>query len=400
MKPMKSFNKKISPEIRYILLLFFFTRLILTTIGLVSRKLIGVYVSGGQYRFFYSQHLWLDLWSRWDSCWYLEIARNWYRPTSFSASDFRFCDSYFNAQLWESFPPFVKLNFFPMYPSLIKLLGELTGNFYVAGLIISNVSLILACVFLYRLVRLESDETTALNSVKYLFLFPTAFIFSGVFSESLFLALLIGAFYYAKNKNWMAAGTLGFFLSLTRSIGVVVFLPLLYEYLKEKDFKPKRFGTNIFYLLLIPLGLLSFAAYNYYLTGDFLMFANIAESFWHHGLINPFKLFYFGLFYTSVSTAFPLLFTLIFLVILNVFYKKIGFTYWLLGIILILIPLLSASNEIIVQSMPRYILIIFPLYILFAKLSKNPQVDQLLTISLALIQGFLMVYWVFFLLII
>jgi hypothetical protein len=282
----------------------------------------------------------------------------------------------------------------------MRILGKIIGDFYVAGLIISNISLIVACIFLYKLVRLDSDEKTALRSVKYLFLFPTAFIFSGVFSESLFLALLMVSFYYAKKRNWKAVGISGFFLSLTRSIGVLAIMPLLYEYLKGKDFKSRRVGADIFYLFLMPLGLLSFAAYSHYLTGDFLAYMNIEEKVWHRGLINPFKLFYYGILSTRISTSFATCYTILFLITLNIFYKKIGFSYWLLGMYSILIPLISTQKETLILSMPRFIMVIFPFFIIFSKLSDNHIIDQVLTIILVLTQGFLMVYWVFFLLII
>lgn len=43
--------------------------------------------------------------------------------------------------------------------------------------------------------------------------------------------------------------------------------------------------------------------------------------------------------------------------------------------------------------MPRYLLPVFPLYLIFAELSNNSKVDQFVTLSLALLQGFLMVFW-------
>jgi len=43
--------------------------------------------------------------------------------------------------------------------------------------------------------------------------------------------------------------------------------------------------------------------------------------------------------------------------------------------------------------MPRFILPIFPLYILLAKLASDRAFDQTATLSLGLLQGFLMVFW-------
>lgn len=176
--------------------------------------------------------------------------------------------------------------FFPLYPMCMRFLGSVIKDNYLSGLIISNVCLLVSCVFLYKLVELDENKDTALRSVKYLFLFPTAYILSGVFTESLFLALALACFYYARKGNWFLVGILGFALSLTRSVGVFIILPVLYEYLKSKSL-----DRDIFYLLLIPLGLILFMIYNYYLTGDFLAFVHI-QSAWGRHLANPLKTIY------------------------------------------------------------------------------------------------------------
>ncbi len=362
---------KIPKEIQYIIFLFLTSRVILTTLGLISRAVLDP-LHPRKPGWVFSKHLWLNVWGVWDTGWYLSLAKNWYSPILSQGQETLNQANY---------------AFFPLYPFLIKCLGTIIGNNFLAGLIISNVFLIIACVFLFRLAKLEfgSDEL-ALKSVKYLFLFPVAFVFSGVFNESLFLALLIFCFYFAKKGNWFLAGISGLFLSLTRFIGVFVVLPLLFEYFKER--KLKQVKLDIFFLILIPLGLLSFSVYNHYLTGDFLAFAKIQDS-WGRYFTNPFLVLFDNLRAPNIYALFAAYFTLVFLVFLIVFYKKMKFSYWLLGIYSIFIPLLTG-----LESMPRYILIIFPFYILFAKLAKDrPNFDEILTVFLALLQGGLMILW-------
>jgi hypothetical protein len=43
--------------------------------------------------------------------------------------------------------------------------------------------------------------------------------------------------------------------------------------------------------------------------------------------------------------------------------------------------------------MPRYLLPIFPLYILIAQLTRNPELDQVYTVLFALLQGGLSIFW-------
>lgn len=343
----------IPEEIVYILSLFIVTRVILTAIGIFSRMLLG-----GPYLKPLSGIAPLNIWGVWDSLHYSEIASSGYIVQN-------------------------NIAFFPLYPLLMKLLGVLTGNVFIAGLIISNACLLIACYYFYKLVRMDEDKQTSLDSIKFLFLYPTAFVLSGAFTESLYLALIVACFYYARKDNWALAGTLGLLLAMTRSIGVLVIIPLAYEYLRSKDFKLERLKPDALFLLLIPMGLAAFMAYCYYIRGDFLAFAHIQTS-WGREISNPVYELISGLMHAKINAVI----TVLCLVTLTAFYKKIGFSYWLVGMYSILVPLMTG-----IGGMHRYTLVIFPLFIIFAKLTKNPQLNQLAVIALALLQGCFMAIW-------
>ena len=124
----------------------------------------------------------------------------------------------------------------------------------------------IACLLLLYiqvcLVDFDTDKATARRTVKYFILFPTAFLFSAVLTESLFVALSIACLYYARKGNWPVAGALGFFVAITRLPGVAIIVPLGYEYLKQHifwsewvpDFR-RLLNPSILMLLLPPLGL-------------------------------------------------------------------------------------------------------------------------------------------------
>lgn len=351
-------------ELRYILLLFFSTRIILTLIGVLSRILFEPY-HGKEYVWIYSDKLWMDIWGVWDTGWYLGIAANGYSATAIAILGNQ-----------------ANYNFFPLYPLFMRLLGYVTRDNYLSGIIISNVALLVSCVFLYKLVELDEDRDTALRSVKFLFLFPTAYILSGVFTESLFLALALACFYYARKGNWFLVGMLGFCLSLTRAVGVLIILPVLYEYLKSKPL-----GRDIFYLLLIPFGIFVWMVFNFSLTGDFLAFIHI-QSTWNRSLTNPLVTIYSALFSNNIVKLFEAIFTVISFSILILFYNKIRTSYWIFGMFCLITPLLTS-----IDSMPRYTLVVFPFFIIFAQLTKEHPTDDMLASFLALLQGCLMVFW-------
>ena len=366
------FGARVPFQVRYTLLALASTRIALALIGVGSRMLLAPLV-GQEYVWTYSENPWLDIWGVFDSGWYLSIAVHGYSADLSSDA----------ATLGQA-----NYAFFPLYPLLIRGLALIVRDHYLAGLALSNVFLFLACISLYKLVRLDCDHDTAVASIRYLLVFPVSFILSGVFTESLFLALAIVCFYYAKRGRWLLVGIVGFFLALTKSVGILVFLPMLYEYAREKDFKLRGVRPDIGFLLLIPLGLLLFAAHNYFLTGDYLAIVHIQETGWGHQLTNPLLFLINNLRGNNVLLRFEACFTIALLVLLNTFYRRIGFSYWLLAMCAIFLPLATTTI-----SMPRYSLVVFPVYILLAKLARKSWIDQIMTASLCLLQGCLMVFW-------
>jgi hypothetical protein len=111
----------------------------------------------------------LAVWGRWDAEHYLGIATNGYTGTEPA--------------------------FFPLYPLLIHLVGELTGSNLLAGLLISNVASFFALLYLYKLVEHEYNRHVAQRATFYVSIFPTAIFFSAVYTESLFFALTVASFY-------------------------------------------------------------------------------------------------------------------------------------------------------------------------------------------------------------
>jgi hypothetical protein len=355
--------KKVPVELRYALLLFVASRAMLTVIGVIAHEAFRNHYVG-----FFPD--WLNIWGVWDSTWYINIAKGGYSTV-----------------LNEVGMP--NYTFFPLYPLLMRLFSLLTGDYYLSGVLISNIALLVSCVYLYRLVKLDSDESTALRSIKYMFLFPTAFVLSGVLTESLFLALSLMSFYYAKKRNWLFAGVLGFFTALTRPYGVIILIPLAYEYLRSVDYDPRRIKVDALFLLLVPIGVSLYSVYTYSLTGDPLAFMH-AQKEWGGAFRFPLEQLWNRLSEGRMDVRFNAYITLIALAVLVLFYKKVDFSSWLYGAFVILIPLSSSASA---WSMSRYIVVAFPLFIIFARLAKNQRFDETATILLVMLQGLLMALW-------
>jgi hypothetical protein len=247
-------------------------------------------------------------------------------------------------------------------------------------------------VVLYRLVRLDEDDELAVRSAKYLLLFPTSFVFSGVLSESLYLLLLVGGVYAARQRRWLVAGTLGGLLSLTRSAGVLVVLPMAYEYYLAVRTGAGARARDALWLLLIPCGAVLFAAYQYHLTGDPLAYLHV-EASWNNAFRAP-KTPTSGVDPAVLARlAIVAMFVLGAFAYLVVSRRALRVSYWLVGMYTVLLPVVVAGPSQLLGT-PRYIAEAFPLYILLAKTSaRTPRADQTLAPLLAAGQGFLMAIW-------
>ncbi|MDO8509876.1 MAG: hypothetical protein Q7S24_01915, partial [bacterium] len=277
--------------------------------------------------------------------------------------------------------------FFPLYPFLMRYLGIFCGGAYLAGLFISNLSLMISCWLLFKLLSLDFEYDTAERSVYYLLVFPVSFILSGVFTESLFLVLVLGVFYLSRTKHWWWAGVIGFLAALTRSVGVILVAPLLIEYYLQMKKGDGKVHWNVISILFPIFGLFLFSWYNYYLTGDWLGFVHI-QSTWGRSIINPIYLLSINFFHLAMGDKISLLFTVVTIGLLVYFYKKVPLSYWVYALCSLIIPLSSG-----LFSIPRLVLPIFPLYLFLALLSKKSEWHYLVMAVLLLLQGFFMVFW-------
>jgi len=156
----------------------------------------------------------LGVWQRWDTLWYMLIARDGY-----------------GLQDTRIFAP-------PLYPGLMRLLGRALGGgetaLLVGGLLVSNLAAIALFAYLYRLLEMEWDATTARRSVAYLALFPSAIFLLAAYAESLFLLCVVAAFYHARRGECVRAGAWGLLAPLARLPGTAILLPLGWELVRQR----------------------------------------------------------------------------------------------------------------------------------------------------------------------
>ena len=150
-----------------------------------------------------------DRFARWDAGWYYGIASGGYKYVEGGRSN---------------------LAFFPVYPQLMGALGRAMGgaqqDFYFAGILISWLAFSAALPLLYRLALFDVSHEQATRATVYAAVFPSAYFFGVVYSESLFLLLLVSAALALRSKRWIWAAAAAAVMTATRVNGVM-FLPAL-----------------------------------------------------------------------------------------------------------------------------------------------------------------------------
>jgi Gpi18-like mannosyltransferase len=294
----------------------------------------------------------ISLHTRWDSFWYLDIAKNGY---SFLGPE-----------------KLSNIVFFPLYPFLIRITSLLTaGNFVLAGWILSIIFLFLALFYFFKLIKEFHPEADPHLAIIFLLIFPTAFFLNAIYTESLFLFLSLATFYYGLKKKFISAGIFGLLASLTRITGLLLFIPLIWEYLRNYSFQLKSFfNLKVWPIFLIPLGTLGFFLYHYFKFGDFFLFFKV-EYWW--GRMFKLNKDHFLLFSQPAIVNFILdvFFVVFALIVLYFTFKKLRVSYGLYILTTIGVSLSTGT----LMSIGRYILVLFPIYILLASI-KNQYLKQ------------------------
>lgn len=294
--------------------------------------------------------------------------------------------------------------FFPLFPLLIRLVSNfLNYNYILSSIFIVHISLFITLVLFYKLVKLDYSDAIAKWSIVFLLFFPTSFFLGSIYSESLFLMLILGSFYAARKKNWILSGILGALASATRFVGIFMLPILINEWLLQKDIHTHKKGLNqerdmIIGLLLIPVGLFSYMLYLLKTYGDSLLFIHSQPAFGAGrsggGIILLPQIFYryFEIFihvpFSNYDYWIALLEIVVFLLVLFFLYRSytsgMRKSYVYFSAFSILVPTLSGT----LSSTPRYSLASFALFIFFATISK-PSLRYLILAIGIILEGIL-----------
>jgi len=353
----REFAQRIPPSVKWAIFVVLAAKILLLAIGYA----VTIFVVG-----YHSQPWNIVAYSfaKWDGPNFVRLAKGWYVNTGDAAN---------------------LIVYFPLYPFLIRIF---TINFNYADLTamaISNVFSGIAFSYLYKLAKLEFNEKVAFRAVLFLSIFPTAYFLTAPYTESLFFAFVLSSLYYSRIGKWQLAGITSFFASLTRLPGLLMFPVLVTEYLNSKGWSPRKISKNIVWAFSSIGGFLIYLNINNQVTGNPFTFVTVqANHFFERfspkdGLMAA---YYFG-----TTSAYPNNITLgiaplgfaVFglIVIALAVWKRFRPVY-------IVYTFLSWAFAVSVSfwiSVPRYIMAMLPMFMLFGLLSNR----KLITIVSSLV---------------
>lgn len=320
-------------------------------------------------------------WWEWDVGHYLYIAQHGYQPDG--RSDY--------------FPP--RTAFFPLWPFLLRLVASPFGKsatiYYLVGIVLSSLLFYFSLVLIYHLVQEEFGAGVAKKAIFLLAFSPYSLFFSVGYTESLFLLLMVGAFFFLRCDQWLLAGVCGYLAALTRPTGIVLTVPFFILLIQRVEWRRlltrdqlRREALMIGGTLLIPAGLLTYMIYLKFTFGDPLYFARWEHQEWLRTTTWPWTAIVQSI-QALFNPGYPfdinfnnLLFVILPLVALAIGWRRIPLHYSLfvlaLAIGALVNPVTDPMNTL--ASIPRYIFVAFPLFVIFAQWAQRPRAELVLNI--------------------
>lgn len=330
-------------------------------------------------------HSLLAAWNRWDTQWYTGIAIHGYNTRQ-------------------------STGFFPLYPLLTHIVAMIIGfsNVLAAALIVSNGATLAAFIAVGLLTANEYGSRTAIVAIRALAAFPTAFFLAAGYSDSVFLALAAFSLFFARRGRWTWAALCAFAASFDRQFGLVLILPLLWEYIRQhrevgrqlRDiFTFRSLGDLLPLIAAAPAALAIWGAYLYARFGDPFSGVKAEQKYWDHVAVTPWH--WLQLVVTTLQNTpiwtFPrarILFDLapvvavLLITVLSLQRWPFSLALYMLGVCAFLVTSAVPLDYNPFNSEGRYVLVCVPLFLLLGRwMARRPSLEMVVVGGGFMLQG-------------
>lgn len=297
---------------------------------------------------------------------------------------------------------------FPLWPLMMRLavfFHPTPTALFFSGMALANLCFLAMMIILYRLVQTQFSADVARNTLLLLAFNPYAVFFFVGYNESFFLLLCVSMFFFLLRGHpldWWLAGLCGAAMMLTRGTSIVLGVPFLVALIQR--FWPLRHEWRTHWrpllnaalpICLIPLALALYMFYLYRTQNNPFAFSTWEAKIWGRHLDFPWSGFIETAKITFINQGRidanlrDLIFSLVPLIILVIGWKHIPWLYRSFAATMMLFslsyPVTGKGHPLV--GMPRFLMVIFPLFIICALWSnKYPRLKIiLLGISLTML---------------
>jgi 4-amino-4-deoxy-L-arabinose transferase-like glycosyltransferase len=218
-----------------------------------------------------------SIWNRWDAPHYLDVALFGY--TNYDPGNLPMYSKLGDLDLF--------IVFYPLFPWATAV-GLTFLPDLVAPVMVSAIASVAAVLLLYRLVAREFGEHIGKRAAVFMLIFPTAYFLHIGYTESLFMALVLGSFLAARTDRWWLAGLLGGLAALTRVNGLIL-IPALAAEAWLQWARDGRWRVAWAGIGLVAVGFGGYLLVNYAVYGNPLEFLRIQNEHWFKSLAWPWE---------------------------------------------------------------------------------------------------------------
>ncbi|MEU2912787.1 hypothetical protein ACFYM3_28950 [Streptomyces massasporeus] len=223
-------------------------------------------------RFGGGEHAW-DVLASWDGWWYQQVAEHGYDPVLKpvpGATGMITLEGNSAA-------------FFPLYPTLMRLVSECTGlGLYGAGMVVSVLASFAAALGIYAVTKRLGGHRAGLVAAGLWAVWPGSGTEWSGYSESLYTALAAWACHAVMTRRWLTAGLLTFAAGLCRPTAVALVAALAFAAVMALRRRADGVRRPLAAVAIAPLGLFGYLAWVNYRMGDLNGYSKLQDGAWGH----------------------------------------------------------------------------------------------------------------------
>ena len=237
-----------------------------------------------------------------------------------------------------------------------------------AGMVISMVASFAAAAALVRLSHIAGDRPARYAAVAFL-VAPTAVFLTAAYTEALFCALAFWAWVWAKRRAWLAAGVLAGAAGLVRPNGLFLAAGLIVVFALAGPRRSARewWGGLPLLLPIVSAGL--YVTYLRVITGSWTTWSDAQSDFWGRSFVDP---------VTSLRNTYEQIWTfsptgepssrmvteIIAMAVLVAITVTLTRKRWWAEAVYTGVTALSLGTSTMYHSVPRALVVAFPLWVL------------------------------------